>query len=197
MYENVRLVVSQAEEDFLSFPEDPDDTTCNAIHLKYMGSETIVSEEVPLWAGQTKKQQLCMGGQIGEWVQVKPGAAKITTAMEQNVILSKNILPSNTKLGTRWTPPLQDGNPVVLYQQDSTATCLFNDVSSVLAYYGDHVGAELVNSKSHLRNSYRKSSTQFINELLMTVHGNGKGKRSQQVGYDILKCPLQCKTTTT
>jgi len=79
----------------------------------------------------------------GKYIEMDPGNARNSSSINDDIkALQQGI--TIPELGQRWTPPLQPGNPVIVYQQYDSPTCLFKSVSNVLLYSGDRHAAEMI-----------------------------------------------------
>ena len=100
----------------------------------------------PIWEGGWNQEFLdkCkLEENRGKYIEMDPGNARNSSSINDDIkALQQGI--TIPELGQRWTPPLQPGNPVIVYQQYDSPTCLFKSVSNVLLYSGDRHAAEMI-----------------------------------------------------
>eukprot|EP00957_Ditylum_brightwellii_P155313 11823391-Ditylum_brightwellii.AAC.1 len=114
----------------------------------------------------------------GEWVQVEAGAKFTDNVKINNPHAELPNQEEHKLLGKQWTPPLKEGNPPVLFQQEFEATYLYDATSSDLAFYGDHTAADYINSKKFNYIQFNCSKKQY-------THNHLKSPRQGMASYDI------------
>ena len=129
----------------------------------------------------------------GKWTSMEPGNTTSSSIILQSPIAQTPMQKNVDLKHHSWTPILQGGNPVCMYQQLDDPSCAFNAVSNVLSYFGDAEAAKHIDGLSKTI-GFGVNKLDTILQDLWSYHGYQVFKLSSCIEGESLKVLLPEKT---